>query len=1651
MKARLDKLSVAEVHPDRLRDVPDEELLSVHLRLHQLFAQHFAGNDKLGLDGLRREDLVNAELFVQAELARRGMKHEADDELAREAARLRTAKREQSVRSAVAKRKSTAFLLLEAGPPDEWSGGVAAALGADGRERVKALWETLSAEEQAEVRAAWEASYDAQSVADALEDRHGALAKAALPTTGVIISPRWMAEKILAGIKTLVVKTREMGVRPDQDVLLLSEREALGVVRFPKRRVVETRTELLNLKRKTLIDEDTLDKWCKAQPSWCSGPWVVYDVEVVQRFDAPRETNVPVGPQVLAHDVVVKSNSDGVMAALMLSRHAAEKLALEGGEPVETLHLTLAFLGDRDEMPEDFQSRVEHAMSFVAAETPTIVGTVSGIGRFVGKEGDVVYASFDAPALPKFRERVVEELKRAGVPVRGDHGFTPHITLAYIDAGAPTPELRAPQLKLAFSSFALVVGDADRVAFELSGIAKQYAPINPGGERANAKDPVTLEEVLGCYAQPIALRAPAVYLVGSLCNQGKSENDVDVLVRGPFDEATRRVIEFRLGRALPPRISRRLQFHGDELGGPFTRHVALYDLVLVPRSDRAVVEMRLAKQDDPLLDLPSKGSGSRPAVLQYHFRGRSLHLDMRLQVADYLVGWTLANQRAGAVPGVDSVAEAERIARTFSADGDRYAKPFRAPAKLFASPKSRQPVKWLGVRGEVFGEGEVGATRNEPGVIVAVDEPRVEFGLQQPFFHEYFFSKGKELVGAFYFRTIEGRERGEEDGEERPFWTAWLSKELLPSVLKPDRVKERVMPPDGYSAIPQSLERAVPKELRFWEARGEKARELRDALVAERIIAPAALRIVDGEIRLTTEKRYLAAPATRTYSAPSTLADAVADLLPVGRRYVNPMLTGDWRAAVKASSNDAAAVLVLSPSAELAPAELHELAEAVRSAKADWLVECGDNPEARDALMVVGRPFKLAQDPTRVLCASFPVRSPSVEWVDTPDDVWKQPRTVDFTLSWQWWKGQTVVRAAPSRQLWHLLLDEPRGGLRGWELARDPLSEEGAITALRRDRSSKELLAFEGPVEPGTKVGGDVLNPTKATPSQVDIVDRGKATILDDQAGFVRLQLAGERLRGSFHLVAEEVGSRVWQFGAGSEPGRAIPTAKAHTTETLELADGTKLADVQVWDPAKIKDGDDKGGEREQLRPLALFKPMKAAGRAASEFRTIDAALVEYGKPEALADGVVLEPKWNGFRVVLEKDADGRVLLFTEEVFDRRTKLQHFLGNMPGLAAEAEALPGPYVLDAEFLAERDGVVVPRRELAEYRGAGEVDDADVRLRVFRALYLPGKGNLTAQHEGDNGEALKAWLKESRRIKLTPRRLARTEAQLRDAIRWAAAVPGSEGAMLKRASSTYSLGGENDLWAKLKLQRGVRALVYRRDPVKGSPGVWTFFCAVRPSGGRERYKEVVEVGGKPYVPIGKTFNSSVDADVGDVLRVNATELLFDDKVGTVHWFTPTVVDKTSEAPMSVADVRELAQPGEVKKAWDRNIPILKTAEERYVLGVVLEPNDGKNGVPLDPDAQRDIYSAEEVRDAAHRFMEHHRNLGLMHREFVTGKVRILESYLAPVDFELAGARLRKGTWLLALRIVDDELWRKIKQGDFTGFSIGGSAIRRPVSGT
>jgi len=124
----------------------------------------------------------------------------------------------------------------------------------------------------------------------------------------------------------------------------------------------------------------------------------------------------------------------------------------------------------------------------------------------------------------------------------------------------------------------------------------------------------------------------------------------------------------------------------------------------------------------------------------------------------------------------------------------------------------------------------------------------------------------------------------------------------------------------------------------------------------------------------------------------------------------------------------------------------------------------------------------------------------------------------------------------------------------------------------------------------------------------------------------------------------------------------------------------------------------------------------------------------------------------------------------------------------------------------------------------------------------------------------------------------------------------------------------------------------------------------------------------------------------------------------------------------------------------------VPLLKAnKEEQTVTGVVLQPEI--------VDAQGDVMSADVIRKAAHKFLASYNKatkLGLQHKDFKK-RFELLESYLAPQEFVLKERIVKEGSWIMTVRVVDSKIWKKVKDGKITGFSIGGRAKVKKVSPT
>ena len=132
--------------------------------------------------------------------------------------------------------------------------------------------------------------------------------------------------------------------------------------------------------------------------------------------------------------------------------------------------------------------------------------------------------------------------------------------------------------------------------------------------------------------------------------------------------------------------------------------------------------------------------------------------------------------------------------------------------------------------------------------------------------------------------------------------------------------------------------------------------------------------------------------------------------------------------------------------------------------------------------------------------------------------------------------------------------------------------------------------------------------------------------------------------------------------------------------------------------------------------------------------------------------------------------------------------------------------------------------------------------------------------------------------------------------------------------------------------------------------------------------------------------------------------------------------------------------LMKSDNVTPVFQRDFRIIKGDDEKQIVyGVVYEPDE--------VDTQGEFANADEIEKAAHQFLSDSRNVDLQHN-FVPGAGTVVESYVAPVDFEIEGQNIKKGAWVMAT-IADDEVWESIKKGEITGYSMAGTATKTTVA--
>jgi len=131
---------------------------------------------------------------------------------------------------------------------------------------------------------------------------------------------------------------------------------------------------------------------------------------------------------------------------------------------------------------------------------------------------------------------------------------------------------------------------------------------------------------------------------------------------------------------------------------------------------------------------------------------------------------------------------------------------------------------------------------------------------------------------------------------------------------------------------------------------------------------------------------------------------------------------------------------------------------------------------------------------------------------------------------------------------------------------------------------------------------------------------------------------------------------------------------------------------------------------------------------------------------------------------------------------------------------------------------------------------------------------------------------------------------------------------------------------------------------------------------------------------------------------------------------------------------------------------NLTLAKIDEEkRMLVSPALIPN--KQIFRYDPNTDSNYYvyfSKETVRQASELYLKHnnHHKATYQHEDRVSG-VLTIESWIKEGDQDkskLYGFDLPDGTWFVKMKIENDEMWSKIKDGELKGLSIEGYFINK-----
>lgn len=193
-------------------------------------------------------------------------------------------------------------------------------------------------------------------------------------------------------------------------------------------------------------------------------------------------------------------DQNGVAIMLYPSRNDAEQIAYggDGGNDWSQLHITLLYFGTTDQAPPE--AELKELTSRIALTMLPFTVTLNGITRFTApkNENDPLVINCDSPQLELLRRKALDLCGELNLKPILNHGYSPHMTLGYVEQDQPTPIDRWIARDIKVSDLVL-------------GYGTNYTHFLMGTETTYTKDVFTgsapAQSTSGITTRPIVARA----------------------------------------------------------------------------------------------------------------------------------------------------------------------------------------------------------------------------------------------------------------------------------------------------------------------------------------------------------------------------------------------------------------------------------------------------------------------------------------------------------------------------------------------------------------------------------------------------------------------------------------------------------------------------------------------------------------------------------------------------------------------------------------------------------------------------------------------------------------------------------------------------------------------------------------------------------------------------------------------------------------------------------------------------------------------------------------------------------------------------------------------------------------------------------------